>query len=211
MSRAGRFGVAAGCVPGRCKTHRFKSKEGTTMRPSITLVFAAAALGTALASAPAFAQPTKQKVLHQPSGSAASPASLSPSAPVSPGGIGASPNSYGGGPGFVGEVHGTASNVHGIFRHGLERRAGFAWRHWRIAQQLQWRPGLQRRRQRQRKFGCRQARGLFRLVRRHQHVAQQRRSGLSAIRQRARFAIEPNRALHSLSAIATGGRKNKAA
>jgi hypothetical protein len=90
------------------KTHRFKSKEGTTMRPSITLVFAAAALGTALASAPAFAQPTKQKVLHQPA--SASPSSLSPSAPVSPGGIGASPNSYGGGPGFSGEVHGTATS-----------------------------------------------------------------------------------------------------
>jgi hypothetical protein len=95
---------------GPLKTDRFKSKEGTTMRPSITFVFAAAALGTALASAPAFAQPTKQKVLHQPSGSTASPASLSPSAPVSPGGIGASPNSFGGGPGFVGEVHGSAGN-----------------------------------------------------------------------------------------------------
>src|ERR1700761_8590883 len=80
------------------------------MRPSIKFLFAAAALSTALASAPAFAQPTKQKVLHQPSGSTASPASLSPSAPVSPGGIGASPNMYGGGPGFIGEVHGTASN-----------------------------------------------------------------------------------------------------
>jgi hypothetical protein len=80
------------------------------MRPSITTVFAAAALGTALASAPAFAQPTKQKVLHQPSSSSASPASLSPSAPVSPGGIGASPNSYSGGPGFSGEVHGTATS-----------------------------------------------------------------------------------------------------
>jgi hypothetical protein len=79
------------------------------MRPSITLVFAAAALGTALAAAPAFAQPTKQKVLHQPSSSSASPASLSPNAPVSPGGIGASPNSYGGGPGFSGEVHGSAT------------------------------------------------------------------------------------------------------
>jgi hypothetical protein len=81
------------------------------MRPSITLAFAVAALGTALASAPALAQPTKQKVLHQPTDSAASPASLSPSAPVSPGGIGASPNMYGGGPGFVGEVHGTTGKA----------------------------------------------------------------------------------------------------
>ncbi len=80
------------------------------MRSSITLVLAAAALGTALASAPAFAQPTKQKVLRQPSATTASPASLSPNAPVSPGGIGASPNSYGGGPGFSGEVHGTATS-----------------------------------------------------------------------------------------------------
>jgi hypothetical protein len=80
------------------------------MRPSIPLVFAAVTLGTALASAPAFAQPTKQKVLRPPSATTASPASLSPSAPVSPGGIGASPNSYGGGPGFSGEVHGTATS-----------------------------------------------------------------------------------------------------